>query len=89
VSGPHSRGPHLPEFFNTPFSVCSIEMTPLSPRERDVLALVAEGKTNGEVGAALGLSPRTVGKHLEHVFEKFGVHTRTAAAAEWFRRRSP
>jgi DNA-binding CsgD family transcriptional regulator len=63
-------------------------MPKLSPRERDVLALVAQGKTNGEVGAALGLSPRTVGKHLEHVFEKFGVHTRTAAAAEWFRRRA-
>jgi DNA-binding CsgD family transcriptional regulator len=63
------------------------DVTYLSPRERDVLALVAEGKTNGEVGAALGLSPRTVGKHLEHVFEKFGVHTRTAAAAVWLRRR--
>ncbi len=61
-------------------------MSPLSPRERDVLTLVAEGKTNGEVGAVLGLSPRTVGKHLEHVFEKFGVHTRTAAAAVWLRR---
>jgi DNA-binding CsgD family transcriptional regulator len=63
------------------------DVTYLSPRERDVLALVAEGKTNGEVGAALGLSPRTVGKHLEHVFEKFGVHTRTAAAAIWLRPR--
>jgi DNA-binding CsgD family transcriptional regulator len=62
------------------------DVTYLSPRERDVLALVAEGKTNGEVGSALGLSPRTVGKHLEHVFEKFGVHTRTAAAAIWLRR---
>ena len=61
-------------------------MSYLSPRERDVLSLVAEGKTNGEVGAVLGLSPRTVGKHLEHVFEKFGVHTRTAAAAVWLRR---
>ncbi len=60
-------------------------MSPLSPRERDVLTLVAEGLTNGEVGSALGLSPKTVGKHLEHVFEKFGVHTRTAAAAVWLR----
>jgi DNA-binding CsgD family transcriptional regulator len=58
-------------------------MTPLSERERAVLALVAEGKTNGEVAAVLCVSPRTVGKHLEHVFEKLDVHTRTAAAAVW------
>lgn len=53
---------------------------PLTARERDVLALVASGKTNGEVAAVLAISPRTVQKHLEHVFEKLGVETRTAAA---------
>ena len=58
-------------------------MAPLSAREQDVLALVAAGKTNGEIASTLNLSPRTVGKHLEHVFEKLGVHTRTAAAALW------
>jgi DNA-binding CsgD family transcriptional regulator len=64
-------------------------MTPLSARERDVLALVAAGKTNGEIATALHLSPRTVGKHLEHVYEKLDVHTRTAAAAFWLSDLSP
>lgn len=58
-------------------------MTALTEREQDVLALVASGKTNAQVAAELHLSARTVGKHLEHVFEKLGVHTRTAAAARW------
>ncbi|MGD9500256.1 MAG: response regulator transcription factor [Halothiobacillus sp.] len=39
------------------------------------------GKTNKEIGEILQISPRTVNKHLEHVFEKLGVETRTAAAA--------
>jgi DNA-binding CsgD family transcriptional regulator len=46
-----------------------------------VLVLVAIGQTNREVGDALGISSRTVQKHLEHVFEKLGVRTRTAASA--------
>jgi DNA-binding CsgD family transcriptional regulator len=45
-----------------------------------VLALVAAGKTNGEVAAVLDISARTVQKHLEHIFAKLGVETRTAAA---------
>lgn len=39
------------------------------------------GKTNRDIGDILGLSPRTVNKHLEHVYVKLGVETRTAAAA--------
>ncbi len=39
-----------------------------------------QGKTNRDIGDILGTSPRTVNKHLEHVFEKLGVETRTAAA---------
>jgi DNA-binding NarL/FixJ family response regulator len=53
----------------------------LTPRETEVLSWVAKGKTNRDVGEILGLSPRTVNKHLEHVFEKLGVETRAAAAA--------
>jgi DNA-binding CsgD family transcriptional regulator len=49
-------------------------------REREVLDLVAEGKTNAEIAAALCLSPGTVRRHLENVYAKLGVHTRTAAA---------
>ncbi len=53
---------------------------PLTEREREILALVAVGKTNGEIATILGISARTVQKHLEHVFQKLGVETRTAAA---------
>jgi DNA-binding CsgD family transcriptional regulator len=53
----------------------------LSPREAQVLAWVAEGKTNGEIGIILDMRPRTVAKHLERIFRKLGVETRTAAAA--------
>jgi DNA-binding CsgD family transcriptional regulator len=51
----------------------------LTPRESEVLAWVAKGKTNAEIGAILGLSDRTVQKHLEHVYQKLGVGTRTTA----------
>jgi DNA-binding NarL/FixJ family response regulator len=52
----------------------------LTQREAEVLHWVIQGKTNRDIGAILGMSPRTVNKHLEHVFEKLGVETRTAAA---------
>ena len=53
----------------------------LTEREVEVLQWVACGKTNRDIGDILGLSPRTVNKHLEHVYVKLGVETRTAAAA--------
>jgi DNA-binding response OmpR family regulator len=52
----------------------------LTPREAEVLFWVVKGKTSRDIGEILGTSPRTVNKHLEHVFEKLGVETRTAAA---------
>lgn len=59
----------------------------LTPREAEVLSWLAKGKTNRDIADILGMSPRTVNKHLEHIFEKLGVETRTAAAAlasrEW------
>lgn len=51
----------------------------LTRRETDVLQWVAAGKTNTEIGFILGISSRTVQKHLEHIFEKLGVASRTAA----------
>lgn len=53
----------------------------LTPRETEVLSWLAKGKTNRDIGEILGMSPRTVNKHLEHIFEKLGVETRSAAAA--------
>jgi DNA-binding CsgD family transcriptional regulator len=51
----------------------------LTPREREVVAWLGAGKTNREIAAILDASPRTVEKHLEHVYVKLGVETRTAA----------
>ncbi len=59
----------------------SLEQYQLTPREIDVLGWVAKGKTNRDIGEILGMSPRTVNKHLEHIYVKLGVETRSAAAA--------
>ena len=64
-----------------PASPSRLVSASLTPRETEVLSWVAKGKTNRDVGDILGLSPRTVNKHLEHIFEKLGVETRAAAAA--------
>ena len=53
----------------------------LSPQERRVVALVAEGKTNKEIGLALGLSDKTVKNYLSNVMDKLGVTRRSQAAA--------
>jgi DNA-binding response OmpR family regulator/DNA-binding CsgD family transcriptional regulator len=53
----------------------------LTRREAEVLSWLAKGKTNRDIADIIGMSPRTVNKHLEHIFEKLGVETRTAAAA--------
>ena len=60
----------------------AFERLGLSQREAEVLLWVAQGKTNMEIGTIVGISPRTVQKHLEHIFLKLGVETRTAAAAK-------
>jgi DNA-binding CsgD family transcriptional regulator len=56
----------------------------LTARELEVMRLVADGSTNRQVARRLVVSDATVRTHLEHVFEKLGVHTRTAAVAQVF-----
>jgi DNA-binding CsgD family transcriptional regulator/tetratricopeptide (TPR) repeat protein len=53
----------------------------LSDREREIADLVAEGRSNKEIGAALFISPKTVEKHLSKAFEKLGVSKRAQVAA--------
>jgi DNA-binding CsgD family transcriptional regulator/PAS domain-containing protein len=65
----------------SPIAREALDRLGLSPREFEVLGWVARGKSNGDVATILGTSPRTVQKHLEHIFKKLGVETRTAAAA--------
>ena len=54
----------------------------LTAREAEVLLWVSRGKTNRDIGDILGLSPRTVNKHLEQVFAKIGVENRATAAIQ-------
>jgi DNA-binding CsgD family transcriptional regulator len=58
----------------------------LTRREREILDLVAEGKTSREIAAVLVVSPHTVRKHIEHILEKLEVPTRSAAVARAFGR---
>lgn len=70
-------------------SASRLEVASLTPRETEVLAWLAKGKTNRDIADILGMSHRTVNKHLEHIFEKLGVETRAAAAALATRGTSP
>lgn len=56
----------------------------LTRREREILAWVARGKTNGEIAGILYVAPGTVRKHLDNVFAKLGVGNRAAAVARAF-----
>jgi DNA-binding CsgD family transcriptional regulator len=56
---------------------------PLTAREREIVSWVARGKTNVEIAALLWISPLTVRRHLENVFAKLGVRTRTAAVTRF------
>jgi DNA-binding CsgD family transcriptional regulator len=70
----------LDEHRTTP---CAQDLEPLglSRRQAEVLAWIAEGKTNAEIATILGMSERTVEKHVEHILRRLDVETRTAAAA--------
>lgn len=56
--------------------------TRLTPREQEVLDLVAEGLSNAEIAQKLWVAQSTIGKHLEQAYRKLGVHRRTAAVAQ-------
>ena len=59
----------------------SIDADILTPREREIIRHVAAGLTNREIAGQLVVSTNTVRSHLDHIYEKLGVHTRTAAVA--------
>ncbi len=59
----------------------------LSPRERDVLRLLAGGLSNKEIAEILGISVHTVDVHNRRIFKKLGVRNRTGAANAWNRLR--
>jgi DNA-binding CsgD family transcriptional regulator len=57
-------------------------LTDLTPREDEILAWITEGKRSPEIAVILGISVRTVEKHVEHILMKLGVETRSAAIHE-------
>jgi DNA-binding NarL/FixJ family response regulator len=59
--------------------------TRLTPREHDVVRLVADGRSNEEIGAALGISAKTVETHLARLFERVDVASRTELATRALR----
>ncbi len=61
----------------------------LTPREAEVLIRVARGRSNRDVAEEVGVSERTVGKHLQRCYRKLGVADRSAAAAIVWRRAQP
>ena len=88
--------PHLLQAYRNAERITSLERWNMQPtdrvapalvrlglgrRESEVLQIVATGCTNAQAAAALGVSPLTIKKHLEHIYEKLGVGTRSAAVA--------
>lgn len=55
----------------------------LSVREREVMCLVADGLSNEDIGDQLGLTEKTVKNHLQHAYDKLGVHSRAGALSAW------
>jgi DNA-binding CsgD family transcriptional regulator len=80
---------HPPATAHAPRSLRALQSLGLSPRESEVLAWVAQGKTNPEIGTILGLSGRTIQTHLDHIYRKLDVQTRTAAVAKAMEARCP
>ena len=81
----HARGAHLALIDST--AAARTRLLRLTPRERVVLARAATGETNAMIAQALFVSPGTVRKHLEHIYDKLDVRTRTEAAAIYTRQR--
>jgi LuxR family maltose regulon positive regulatory protein len=65
-----------------PISTQKVLPDPLTPREQEVLELLAAGLTNREIADLLVISPQTVKKHADRIYSKLGVHSRTEAAAK-------
>lgn len=62
-----------------PMPLRKLAVLGLTQREAEILFWVTEGKTNAEIGTLCVISPRTVQKHVEHIYQKIGVETRVAA----------
>lgn len=77
--------PHLDELHRRQRALRARPVAPLlTPRQTELLALVAGGRTTAQIAEALYLSPGTVNKHLENIFRRLGVKNRAAAVSRVF-----
>lgn len=58
-------------------------MAEVSPRQREILSLVAAGCSNKEIASRLGISARTIETHLRRLYSRWGVNNRAAVVAKW------
>lgn len=80
LAGPALEPDSAPQANSTSL-IQAVPYEPLSEREREVLQLVAVGLSNQEIARRIVVTPGTVKKHLEHIYTKLTVHSRTAALA--------
>ena len=57
----------------------------VTPRQAEILRLIASGLSDKQIGSRLGLSPRTVQSHVDRMYLQHGLHKRTALIAAWLR----
>lgn len=83
ILGPHLALAHLHAQKSTALKVRFAEMSAtLTPREKEVLHWITEGKRDGEIATILGLSRGTVSKHVEHILAKLGCENRLAVIVQ-------
>jgi DNA-binding CsgD family transcriptional regulator len=71
-----------------PVQATQVSQPHFAPRELEIVSLISEGKSDKEIAACLGVSTRTVRTHLERLFARHGLHSRTAALTLWMRTRA-
>lgn len=57
----------------------------LSPRQEQILTLIAEGRQDKDIAQKLGVSVRTVDSHLQRLYQRHGLHSRAGLVAKWLR----
>ncbi len=55
----------------------------VSPRQSEILSLIADGYSDKQIARRLGMSARTVDSHLQRLYQRYGVHSRAAMVAKW------
>ena len=82
TAGHLTPGRPAPPRTPVPAGLCCVQFP---RRQQEILALVAEGLCDKEIAARLGVSTRTVRTHLERIYQRYSIHSRSAAVALWLR----